>query len=107
MKLLPSPISVRNAMRSDDTLMQGVEGALVVIMFLGVGYGLDRWLGTRPWLTISVFLLGVLGLFFSWRAKYMNRMEELEAQRRSELSEHRRQPTAGPVPGAVNKVSSS
>lgn len=96
MKLLPSPPYARNAKRSDDTLGRGVDAALVVAVFLGGGYALDRWLGTTPWLTIGMFLLGVIGLFVSWKAKYSARMDELEAQRRDDATRHRQSsPTEG------------
>ena len=34
-----------------------------------IGYGLDRWLGTRPWATIVLFFLGVAaGMLNVYRA---------------------------------------
>ena len=36
----------------------GLEMALSVVIGMGVGYDLDRWLGTGPWLTIVWIGLG-------------------------------------------------
>ena len=36
----------------------GIEVVAALIFGVGVGYGLDRWLGTAPWLLIVFFLLG-------------------------------------------------
>ena len=36
----------------------GVEMVAGVCLGTGVGYGLDRWLGTSPWLLIVFFFLG-------------------------------------------------
>ena len=41
----------------------GFEFAVAVALFAGLGYGLDRWLGTLPWLTLVGMSLGfVAGL---------------------------------------------
>lgn len=36
----------------------GLEMALSVVIGLGVGYYLDKWLGTSPWLTVVWIALG-------------------------------------------------
>jgi F0F1-type ATP synthase assembly protein I len=89
MKLLPSPTSLTRSTRVGDALGQGVDAALVVVVFLGIGYVLDRWLGTTPLLTIGMFLLAMIGLFYTWKARYLARMEELEAQRHHDATRHR------------------
>lgn len=76
-------------MRADSSLGQGVDAALVVAVFLGVGFGLDRWMGTTPWLTIGCFLLAAVGLFYAWKARYSARMDELQAQREHDAKRHR------------------
>ena len=37
----------------------GLEMALSVVIGMGIGYYLDRWLGTGPWLMIVWISLGV------------------------------------------------
>jgi len=32
---------------------------------LAIGYGLDRWLGTSPWLTLVFTLFGIVGGFLN------------------------------------------
>jgi F0F1-type ATP synthase assembly protein I len=87
MKLLPSPTFARDAMRSNDSfgaaVSQGFEAIMVLAIFFGGGWALDAWLGTGPWLAIGLVLLGFVGLFYSWRARYEARMAEHEAARRS------------------------
>lgn len=36
----------------------GVELVAALIVGVGIGYLLDRWLGTAPWLLLVFFLLG-------------------------------------------------
>lgn len=88
MKLLPSPPSLTRTTRSGDALGQGVDAALVVAVFLGIGFALDRWLGTTPWFMIGCFLLAMVGLFYTWKTRYSARMDELEAQRRHDATRH-------------------
>jgi len=89
MKLLPSPPSARRTMRADSSLGQGMDAALVVAVFLGVGFGLDRWVGTTPWMTIGCFALATIGLFYTWKSRYSARMDELQAQRVDDATRHR------------------
>lgn len=50
-------------------LRVGVELVAGVVVGVAVGYGLDRWLGTAPWLLIVFFLLGTAGGMMNvWRA---------------------------------------
>jgi ATP synthase protein I len=39
-------------------LRAGGEFVAAIALGAAIGYGLDRWLGTRPWLLIVFFLLG-------------------------------------------------
>lgn len=41
----------------------GMQFALTMAFFTAVGYGLDRWLGLMPWLTIAGALVGMFALF--------------------------------------------
>src|SRR5260370_16536414 len=47
----------------------GVEFVVAVVVATGLGWALDRWLGTRPWGTIMLFFLGVgAGMVSVYRA---------------------------------------
>jgi F0F1-type ATP synthase assembly protein I len=89
MKLLPSPTSVRRTMRGDDAVGQGMDAAFTLALFLGLGFLVDRWLGTTPLFMIVLFLVVAVALFLSWKARYTASMEVLEAQRRDDATRHR------------------
>jgi F0F1-type ATP synthase assembly protein I len=66
----------------DDSVVQGMEAVFVLVLFLGLGFLLDRWLGSAPAFTIGMTLLGAVGLFLKFKHSYIARMERLEAERR-------------------------
>ncbi len=41
----------------------GVTLVAATAIGLGIGYGLDRWLGTNPWFTLIFTLLGIVAGF--------------------------------------------
>lgn len=71
---------------SDDVLGGGMEIALMVPIFLGLGYLLDRWLGTAPIFMIVMVVLGLIGVFCRLRYSYETRMAEHEAERLAKRS---------------------
>jgi F0F1-type ATP synthase assembly protein I len=77
MKLLPTP----RVPKTDDALGRGLDTGLTVALFLGVGYGLDRWLGTVPIFMIALTLLAAVGAFVSYKYRYDAQMAELERER--------------------------
>jgi F0F1-type ATP synthase assembly protein I len=86
MKLLPKQTRVN----TEDSLGLGIEATVIIALFLGVGYVLDRIFGTMPVFMIVFVLLGAIGLFAKLKYRYDDRMNELEAQRRS-ASERKRE----------------
>src|SRR5438046_187036 len=47
----------------------GVEFVVAIVVATGLGWALDRWLGTRPWGVILLFFLGVAaGMLSVYRA---------------------------------------
>jgi|RhiMethySRZTD1v2_1073278.scaffolds.fasta_scaffold901966_2 ATP synthase protein I len=47
----------------------GTELVAGVAVGVGIGWGLDRWLGTKPWLMIAFFVLGAAaGMMNVYRA---------------------------------------
>lgn len=43
----------------------GLAFAGGILLFMGAGYALDRWLGTLPWLTLAGTLVGSVLSFLS------------------------------------------
>jgi hypothetical protein len=66
---------------ADDNVGRGMEMALTVMLFLGIGYGLDAWLGIFPVLTIALVLFAAVGMFVRMKYTYDATMEQLEAER--------------------------
>jgi len=58
-----------------------MDFALVVLVFLGIGYAIDRWLGTRPWFMVGLVVFSVVGQFVKMYYDYTATMTELEEQR--------------------------
>ena len=85
MKLLPQRHTTTapdaTVQQSGQTLGRGMDFALVVLVFLGVGYGLDRLLGTRPLFMIGLVIFSVVGQFIKMYYEYTATMEALEAER--------------------------
>jgi len=66
---------------TDDRLGKSIDVALVTLVFLGVGYLLDRWLGTKPIFMIGFVVLALVGEFVRFWYDYDARMKVLEEQR--------------------------
>jgi F0F1-type ATP synthase assembly protein I len=84
MKLLPTQTRVD----TQDSLGLGIEVAVIMALFFGLGFLGDRVFGTTPILMIVMSVLGAVGLFAKFKYRYDERMTELEAQRT-----HRSTPT--------------
>lgn len=69
---------------ADDNLGRGMEMALTVLLFLGIGWALDAWLGLFPVLTIALVLFASVGMFVRLKYTYEATMERLEAERRAQ-----------------------
>lgn len=82
MKLLRTDVRVNPR----DSLGQGLDAAITLVVFFGIGFGLDRWLGTTPWLMVTMVVLASIGLFYKLRASYEAMMERHDA----DLAERRR-----------------
>jgi ATP synthase protein I len=69
-----------------DSVTKGIDNALAVVLLFGVGYFLDRWLGTSPWLMIVFAVLGGVGVFAKMKYRYDEEMAQHEAERRERAS---------------------
>jgi F0F1-type ATP synthase assembly protein I len=65
------------------SLGQGMDIALVVLVFLGLGAVLDRWLGTKPLFMISMVVLALVGSSLRLWYSYDAEMRALEAERQA------------------------
>ena len=79
----------------DSGLGQGMEMALTIAVFLGIGWGLDVWLGTQPIFMIALVIFSTVGQFIKMWFIYDARMRMLENERRQGLSAHQ-QPVMTP-----------
>ncbi len=73
--------SDRIAPNSDDSLGRGMDLALTVLVFLGLGALIDRWLGLFPMFTIALVLFASIGAFIRMKFVYDATMERHEAKR--------------------------
>jgi F0F1-type ATP synthase assembly protein I len=94
-KFLPNRHTIEEAQRSGQTLGRGMDFALVVLVFLGIGYALDRWLGTRPWCMIGFVVFAVVGQFVKMYYEYSATMDQLEQQRSSAAVAHQTRQVTG------------
>lgn len=76
MKLKP-----RTAIDPDDNVGKGMDLALVTLLFLGIGYALDRAFDTKPLWMIVLTLLAVVGKGAGMYYAYQAKMQGLEAER--------------------------
>ena len=81
MKLQPT--SPRMKTSQNDALGHGMDAALTILLFFGIGFALDRWLGTMPWFIIGMTLLASVGYFLKFKYRYDIEMDRLEAERRA------------------------
>lgn len=70
MKLLFTRARDTRATGGDDTLGRGMETALMIVVFLGLGWLIDSWLGTRPIFMIGLVLFGAAGVFVRMKYAY-------------------------------------
>jgi F0F1-type ATP synthase assembly protein I len=90
MNLVPKKLTnVQSPSRGSD-LGRGAEFAMMVALFVGLGYLLDRIFGTKPVFMIVLFVLSIVGQFASMWYGYDQRMRELEEERRERANGARR-----------------
>ncbi len=62
-----------------------MEFAVLLLMFLGIGFAMDRWLGTKPLFMLVWSLVAIVGQFVSMWYQYNAQMNMHEQQRRDKL----------------------
>lgn len=81
MKRPPSADPALRGGPPSDKLGIGIDVALVTLLFLGLGYLLDRWLDTKPIFMIVLVCLALIGEFVRFWYAYDSKMKVLEAER--------------------------
>lgn len=71
----------RTIMTTDNALSRGLDFAFVTLLFLGLGFLVDRWLGTTPVFMIILVVVALVGLFARIWFGYEASMQQLEAER--------------------------
>jgi F0F1-type ATP synthase assembly protein I len=89
-KLVP-----RKPINADSNVGRGIEFAMAILLFLGLGYLVDNWLGTRPVFMIVMFLVAVVGQFAAMWYRYDASMAVQDAQRSAGI--HQRQATTSNI----------
>lgn len=74
---------------ADDPFGRGLDMALTLLVFTGLGWLLDRWLGLFPVFTITFLALAAIGVFTKVKYAYDTRMAALEAERRAGAASRR------------------
>lgn len=89
MQLIPSNRSVERSGRAraggGETMGKGFEFVVVVAVFFGLGWLLDRALGTSPWFMVALSVFGMAGqvvrMWYVYDAE-MRRHEAAHLERR-------------------------
>ena len=71
---------------TEDSLGHGMDAVIVLVLFAGAGFLLDRWLDTLPVFTIVLVVVGSVGVFARFKYRYDARMAEHEAERLARLA---------------------
>jgi len=79
----------------DQGLGQGMEMAITVAVFLGLGWLVDSAVDTRPVFMIALVVFSVVGQFVKMWFVYDARMRALETVRRRGAQAHQREPESG------------
>lgn len=90
---------------TEDSFGKGLDMALTIVVFAGLGWLVDRWLGVFPLFTIVLLALGAIGLFAKVKYAYDLRMDELESERRAATAARPASPSPTVLDDAVGPAS--
>ena len=65
-----------------DSLGQGFDAVITLVLFFVAGFFLDRWLGTTPLMMIVLTLAAAVGVFYKLKVAYEAKMDEYDQERR-------------------------
>ena len=68
--MIRTPMAVKGPSKTDFKKIAGLSSLVLMLpssiaVGLFIGYWLDKWLGTDPWLLITFLLLGIFSGFYS------------------------------------------
>lgn len=89
---------------NDDTLGRGMEFAIITLVFLVIGLGVDAIAGTRPIVTIAAVTFAFVAQFVRMHYTYSERMRVLEAERSAQASAVPRATIAPASPAAPDTL---
>ncbi len=73
--------------KSDSRYVQysglGITLAVVILVFLWLGMKIDEWLGTSPWFTLGMTMLGFFGGFYNFFLTIQKLTKEDDANRKA------------------------
>lgn len=93
MKLIPKQTRVNTT----DSLGHGMDAVVTLVVFMAIGFGIDRLAGTLPVFVVVFTLIGAVGLFLKFKYRYEDRMNELEAERRARMGGAKRVDVSAPT----------
>ncbi|MGA9277289.1 MAG: AtpZ/AtpI family protein [Ilumatobacter sp.] len=73
-------------MNSQDSLGHGMDAVIMLVLFLGIGYGLDWLAGTQPIFMIVMTVIGAVGLFARFYYQYAEKMDQHDQDRLAKLA---------------------
>lgn len=79
----------REMVEAGPYLTLGLQSAFTMAFFVGLGYLVDRWLGTRPWGLVVGAVLGMIGML-TLLVRVSNQANAASAARRRTDDEKRR-----------------
>ena len=68
-----------------DSLARAFELAVTTLIFFGIGWALDAWLGTTPWFMIGLSLFALVGQFIKLWYAYDIEMRQHEDEHRARI----------------------
>ncbi|MFT7647135.1 MAG: F0F1-type ATP synthase assembly protein I [Candidatus Poriferisodalaceae bacterium] len=78
---LPAPPQQKQNSELGDGLAKAIDIVLTPVAFGGIGWVVDRVLGTAPWFMVAMASLALIGKFIAEWYIYDHQMSEHEAER--------------------------
>jgi F0F1-type ATP synthase assembly protein I len=61
-----------------DQIGQGMDAVFVLVLFFGIGFFIDRQMGSTPWAMVIASTLGAIGVFYKLKLAYEAKMSAHE-----------------------------